>query len=100
VAGTALALVWMYLAQRRRRERERQRILAQSQIDKAERLLLEEELRRRQEQLRAEVRMLEQRKRDSIERLQEIAALVQDVLPSRPDDSLVGDLKPERQAQS
>jgi hypothetical protein len=56
-------------------------------------------VRRRQEQLRAEVRMLEQRKRDSIERLQEIAALVQDVLPSRTDDSLADDLKPERQAQ-
>ena len=53
-----------------------------------------------QEQLRAEVRMLEQRKRDSIERLEEIAALVQDVLPSRSDDSLVGDLKPERPART
>jgi len=61
---------------------------------------VEGDVRRRQEQLRAEVRMLEQRKRDSIERLEEIAALVQDVLPSRSDDSLVGDLKPERPART
>jgi len=55
----------------------------------------EGDVRRRQEQLRAEVRMLEQRKRDAIERLREIAALVQDVLPSR-EESLPRDL--ERQA--
>ena len=53
---------------------------------------VEGDVRRRQEQLRAEVRMLEQRKRDAIERLQEIAALVQDVLPSR-GQSLTDDLE-------
>src|ERR1044071_271233 len=53
---------------------------------------VEDEVRRREEQLRAVVRMLEQRKRDSIERLWEIAALVEDVLPSR-EDTLSRDLE-------
>ena len=45
--------------------------------------------------------MLEQRKRDTLERLEEVAALIQDVLPSRGrDTSLVGDLKPDRQVSS
>ena len=62
---------------------------------------VESDVRRRQDQLRAEVRMLEQRKRDAVERLEEIAALVQDVLPSRErDGSLIGDLKPKRQVSS
>ena len=62
---------------------------------------VEGDVRRRQEQLRAEVRMLEQRKRDTLERLEEVAALIQDVLPSRErDTSLVGDLKPDRQVSS
>ena len=55
---------------------------------------VEADVRRRQEELRSEVRMLEQRKRDALERLREIAAAVQDVLPAgdierdlRPDTS-------------
>ena len=60
---------------------------------------VEADVRDRQEHLRAEVRMLEQRKRDALERLREIAAVVQDVLPTRErPDSMVSDLKPERQA--
>ena len=42
--------------------------------------------------------MLEQRKREAVERLQEVAALVQDVLPGpERDESLVRDLAPEPQ---
>ena len=56
---------------------------------------VEDDVRRRQEKLRAEVRTLEQRKRDALARLEEIAELLQDVLPSaRRDDALVRDLKP------
>ena len=56
---------------------------------------VEDDVRRRQEKLRAEVRTLEQRKRNALERLEEIAELLQDVLPSaRRDDALVRDLKP------
>jgi hypothetical protein len=59
---------------------------------------VESDVRRRQEQLRAEVRMLEQRKREAVERLQEVAALVQDVLPGpERDESLARDLAPQRQ---
>jgi chaperonin cofactor prefoldin len=58
---------------------------------------VETDVKHRQERLRGEVRMLEQRKRDAVERLREIAALVQDVLPT-PERTMVGDLKPERQA--
>ena len=43
-------------------------------------------------ELRAEVRMLEQRRREATERLREVAALVQDVLPSR-EESLPNDLE-------
>ena len=60
---------------------------------------VEADVRTRQERLRAEVRLLEQRKREAVERLREIAAVVQDVLPSRErerDESLVSDLQPER----
>ena len=46
IAVTGLALGLVFYAQRRERERQRQRALAQSQVDQAERLLLEEEVRR------------------------------------------------------
>jgi len=55
---------------------------------------LEADAGRRQEELRGEVRVLEHRKRDALERLREIAAAVQDVLPS--DEALQRDLRPER----
>jgi signal transduction histidine kinase len=64
LAVTALALVWIYLVQRRERERERQRLLVQQQVDRAEHLRLEEELRRReaeQRQEETERKLLEQR---------------------------------------
>jgi signal transduction histidine kinase len=64
VAVTVVAFGWIYLVQRRERERERQKALAQHQIDQAERLLLQEELRRRTaEQLQEETerKLLEQR---------------------------------------
>jgi chaperonin cofactor prefoldin len=54
---------------------------------------VEGDVRQRQERLRAEVRMLEQRKRETIERLREVAALVQDVLPT-PGESIAEDLSP------
>jgi hypothetical protein len=60
---------------------------------------VETDVKNRQERLRAEVRMLEQRKRDALERLEEIAALIQDVVPKRERrESMVSDLKPEPQA--
>jgi len=37
LAGTLLAFAWSYLVQRRERERDRQRLLAQQQIDQAQR---------------------------------------------------------------
>jgi signal transduction histidine kinase len=52
VAATILSLWWMYLVQHRERERERQRALAQHQIGQAERLLLQEELRRQEAERR------------------------------------------------
>jgi len=64
VAGTAVALLWIYLVQHRERERERQRIRALQQVDQAEHRRLEEELRRReaeQRQEEAERKLLEQR---------------------------------------
>jgi signal transduction histidine kinase len=64
LAGTAMTLLWIYLVQRRERERERQRVLAQQQVDRAEHLRLEEELRRRdaeQRQEETERKLLEQR---------------------------------------
>ncbi|HZT79000.1 MAG TPA: hypothetical protein VFA26_02160, partial [Gemmataceae bacterium] len=63
VAGTALALSWVYLVQHRERDRDRQEADAQKQIDRAERLRLEEELRRQEAERRreeAERRLLEQ----------------------------------------
>jgi signal transduction histidine kinase len=64
LAVTVPALLWMYLSQRREHERERQSALAQHQLDQAERLLLEEELRRREAEHskeEAERKLLEQR---------------------------------------
>lgn len=43
-----LALTWVYINQRRQRDRQRQQLLAQQQINEAERLRLEEELRRQE----------------------------------------------------
>jgi signal transduction histidine kinase len=63
VAGTLVAFVWMYLVQRREHERDRQKAQAQHQIDQAERLLLQEELRRRgaeQRQEETERKLLQQ----------------------------------------
>jgi hypothetical protein len=54
---------------------------------------VEADMRKRQDELRAEVRILDHRKREALERLREIAAAVQDVLP---DDELARDLRPER----
>jgi signal transduction histidine kinase len=52
--ATALALGSIFLVQRRERERETQRLLARQQIDQAERLLLEGELRRQEVERRHE----------------------------------------------
>ena len=54
---------------------------------------VEADLRRRQEELRGEVRMLDHRKREALERLREIAAAVQDLLPA--EESLARDLQPQ-----
>jgi signal transduction histidine kinase len=64
VAGTVLALVWIYLVQRRERERLRQRSVVLQQIEQAEKKGLEEELRRREAEQRheeTERKLLEQR---------------------------------------
>src|SRR5262249_42826989 len=64
LAGTVPVLVWIYLSQRREHERVRQRALAQHQLDQAERLLLEEELRRQEAERskeEADRKLLEQR---------------------------------------
>jgi signal transduction histidine kinase len=64
LGATALAFLWIYLVQRRERERQRQRDLARQQIDQAERLVLEGELRRQEAERRhedAERKLLEQR---------------------------------------
>jgi hypothetical protein len=53
---------------------------------------VEADVRRRQEELRGEVRVLEHRKREALERLREIAAAVQDVLPA---EELARDLQPQ-----
>ena len=63
-AATALAFLWIYLAQRRERDREQRRLLAQQQIDRVERLALETELRRQEAERKhedAERKLLEQR---------------------------------------
>jgi signal transduction histidine kinase len=54
LAGTVVALFWVYLVQHRERERERQRVLDQQRIDQAEHRRLEEELRRREAEQRQE----------------------------------------------
>jgi signal transduction histidine kinase len=48
VVATVLVLLWLYLAQRRERDRQRQRLLAEQQVNQAERLRLQEELRRQE----------------------------------------------------
>jgi signal transduction histidine kinase len=63
-AATALAFLWIYLLHRREQARARQRVLAQQQIDQAERLLLTEELRRQEAEHRqeeSERKLLQQR---------------------------------------
>ena len=63
-AATGLAFVWIYLVQGKERARERQRLLAEHQVSQAERLLLEEELRRQEAERRqedTERKLLEQR---------------------------------------
>jgi signal transduction histidine kinase len=64
VAGTVIAVAWMYLVQRQERERERQKNEVQHKREQAERQLLQEELRRRtaeQRQEETERKLLEQR---------------------------------------
>jgi signal transduction histidine kinase len=64
MVATGLAGIWVVYAQRRERERERQRALAKVQVDQAERLLLQEELRRQEAergQQQAEHDLLQQR---------------------------------------
>src|SRR5205085_9993307 len=64
VVATGLAGAWVVYAQRRERERDRQRALAKVQVDQAERLLLQEELRRQEAERRqqqAEHDLLQQR---------------------------------------
>jgi signal transduction histidine kinase len=64
VAATALGFLWIYLVQAKERAREQQRLHAQQQIDRAERLLLEGELRRQEVERRqedTERKLLEQR---------------------------------------
>jgi signal transduction histidine kinase len=46
VVGAAGLLLWIYLAQRRERQRQRQNLLAEQQVNEAERLRLQEALRR------------------------------------------------------
>ena len=94
---------------RRQAEQEARELIAEAERqsagsrEAAEQMVrqVEADVRNRQDKLRAEVRMLEGRKRDAIERLREIAALVQDVIPTgERQKSLVRDLKPERQPAS
>jgi signal transduction histidine kinase len=63
-AATALAFLWLYLVQRGEQSRGRQRLLAQQQLDSAERLALQHELRRQEAERRhedVERKLLEQR---------------------------------------
>jgi hypothetical protein len=55
---------------------------------------VEADVRLRQDELRGEVRVLEHRKREALERLREIAAALNDVLPG--EQSLASDLRPQR----
>lgn len=64
VAASAAAFLWIFFVQRQERERDRQQRAAREQIDQAERLLLEGELRRQEAERRheeAERSLLEQR---------------------------------------
>src|SRR5262245_4489004 len=64
IIATGIAGLWIVYTQRRERERERHRAIAQSQVDQAERLLLQEELRRQEAERRqqqAERDLLQQR---------------------------------------
>jgi len=64
IIATGLAGLWVVYAQRRERDRERQRALAKVQVDQAERLLLQEEVRRQEaerRQQKAEHDLLQQR---------------------------------------
>jgi signal transduction histidine kinase len=64
LAGTVLALLWVYLVHQRERDRQQQRAEAQHQVAQAEHLRLEEELRRRDAEQRheeTERKLLEQR---------------------------------------
>jgi len=84
---------------RRQAEEEGRTIVAEAEKqstmmrETAEKMLrqVETDVRRRQDELRGEVRKLEQRKREALERLREIAAAVQDVLPS---SDIEQDLRP------
>jgi signal transduction histidine kinase len=63
LAATALTFVWVYLVQRRERTRQERRLEAQQQVDRAQRLALENELQRQEaERLRDDARrkLLEQ----------------------------------------
>jgi signal transduction histidine kinase len=64
MVASALAFLWIYLVRRRQREREQRQLMAQQHIDKAERLLLENELRRQEVERKhedIERKLLEQR---------------------------------------
>ena len=64
IAGTVVAVLWVFLVQHREQDRERHRIMVQQQIERAEHLRLEEELRRRNAESRheeTERKLLEQR---------------------------------------
>jgi predicted nucleic acid-binding Zn-ribbon protein len=57
---------------------------------------VEADVRRREDELRSEVRKLEHRRRETLERLRELVAAVQDVLPG--EESLARDLQPQQSA--
>jgi len=86
---------------RRQAEEEARSVIAEAEKEStsmregAEQMVrqVEGDVRRRQEELRGEVRMLEHRKREALERLREIAAAVQDMLPA--EDSIARDLQPQ-----
>ncbi len=54
IVASGLAGAWVVYVQRRERERDRQRALARAQVDEADRLRLQEELRRREAERRHE----------------------------------------------
>jgi len=64
ITGTVVAVLWVLLVQNREQDQERLRIIVQQQIERAEHLRLEEELRRRNAEGRheeSERKLLEQR---------------------------------------